>query len=83
MPKLYFLKQAIQCFAVKSAFGLMVALYTYVFAKLMERKMLCCDSSKHQHSRRHYEVTGHSVISSAQLGEQRLWCFVHEQEKDY
>ena len=45
--------------------------------------MLCCDSSDHQHARRHYEATGHSVISSAELGEQWLWCFVHEQGRDY
>ncbi|WP_223278366.1 UBP-type zinc finger domain-containing protein [Nostoc sp. 'Peltigera membranacea cyanobiont' 232] len=35
-------------------------------------KMLCCDSSVHQHARRHYEETAHSVISSAELGEQWL-----------
>ncbi len=46
-------------------------------------KMLCCDSSEHQHSRRHYEETGHAVISSAQLGEQWLWCFMDEQSKNY
>ncbi|MEH2117788.1 UBP-type zinc finger domain-containing protein [Nostoc sp.] len=34
--------------------------------------MLCCDSSIHQHARQHYEETGHSVISSAELGEQWL-----------
>ena len=46
-------------------------------------KMLCCDSSEYQHSRRHHEETGHAVISSAELGEQWLWCFVDEQLKDY
>ncbi|HZG40420.1 MAG TPA: UBP-type zinc finger domain-containing protein [Nodosilinea sp.] len=46
-------------------------------------KMLCCDSSSHQHARRHYEETGHTVISSAELGEQWLWCFEHEQVKEY
>ncbi|MHC5821772.1 MAG: UBP-type zinc finger domain-containing protein [Nostoc sp.] len=46
-------------------------------------KMLCCDSSLHQHARRHYEETGHSVISSAELGEQWLWCFLDEQAKNY
>ena len=46
-------------------------------------KMLCCDSSVHQHARRHYEETGHSVISSAELGEQWLWCFLDEQAKNY
>jgi len=46
-------------------------------------KMLCCDSSKNQHARRHYEETGHSVISSAELGEEWLWCYVDEQKKNY
>ncbi|MEH2360693.1 UBP-type zinc finger domain-containing protein [Nostoc sp.] len=44
---------------------------------------LCCDSSVHQYARRHYEETGHSVISSAELGEQWLWCFLDEQAKNY
>jgi hypothetical protein len=42
-------------------------------------KMLCCDSSEHQH----FEETGHSVFGSAELGEQWLWCFEHEQGKNY
>ena len=46
-------------------------------------KMLCCDSSEHQHARRHYEATSHAVVSSAELGEQWLWCFADEQGKDY
>lgn len=46
-------------------------------------KMLCCDSSEHQHSRRHFEESGHAVISSAELGEQWLWCFVDQQQKNY
>jgi len=46
-------------------------------------KMLCCDSSKTQHARRHYEESGHTVISSAELGEQWLWCFADEQAKNY
>ncbi|HIK15356.1 MAG TPA: NAD(P)H-dependent oxidoreductase [Leptolyngbyaceae cyanobacterium M33_DOE_097] len=33
-------------------------------------KMLCCDSSKNQHARRHYEEIGHAVISSVELGEE-------------
>lgn len=46
-------------------------------------KMLCCDSSKNQHARRHYEETGHPVISSAELGEQWLWCFVDKKMQSY
>ncbi len=46
-------------------------------------KMLCCDSSKNQHARRHYEESGHAVISSAELGEEWLWCFADKQAKNY
>lgn len=46
-------------------------------------KMLCCDSSKHQHARRHFEESGHPLIISAEMGEEWLWCYVHEQGKDY
>ncbi|MEL6326377.1 MAG: UBP-type zinc finger domain-containing protein [Cyanobacteria bacterium J06626_23] len=46
-------------------------------------KMLCCDSSEHQHARRHHEESGHPVISSAELGEQWLWCYVDEATKRY
>ncbi|HEY9658919.1 MAG TPA: UBP-type zinc finger domain-containing protein [Allocoleopsis sp.] len=45
--------------------------------------MLCCDSSKNQHARRHYEESRHTVISAAELGEEWLWCFVDEQQKNY
>jgi hypothetical protein len=41
------------------------------------------DLKKFRHARRHYEATVHSVVSSAELGEQWLWCFVHEQGKEY
>ncbi|MBW4465970.1 MAG: UBP-type zinc finger domain-containing protein [Pegethrix bostrychoides GSE-TBD4-15B] len=46
-------------------------------------KMLCCDSSEHQHARYHYEETGHAVVSSAELGEDWLWCYPDEQQKVY
>ncbi|MDX2272107.1 MAG: UBP-type zinc finger domain-containing protein [Cyanobacteriota bacterium] len=46
-------------------------------------KMLCCDSSPHQHARHHYQATGHPVISSAELGEQWLWCQIDQQAKSY
>jgi uncharacterized UBP type Zn finger protein len=46
-------------------------------------QMLCCDSSENQHARRHYETSGHEVVSSAELGEQWIWCFADEQGQDY
>ncbi|NEP18494.1 MAG: UBP-type zinc finger domain-containing protein [Leptolyngbya sp. SIO4C1] len=46
-------------------------------------KMLCCNSSKHQHAQHHYQETGHPVMSSAELGEQWLWCYVDQASKTY
>ncbi len=45
--------------------------------------MLCCDSSPNQHASHHHKETGHPVISSAELGEQWLWCFVDQKAKNY
>jgi hypothetical protein len=39
---------------------------------------LCCDSSVHQHARKHNESTGHPVIISAEKGEDWAWCYVDE-----
>ncbi|HEX6299037.1 MAG TPA: UBP-type zinc finger domain-containing protein [Acidimicrobiia bacterium] len=36
----------------------------------------CCDSSSAQHARQHFEQTGHPMIRSIELGEQRGWCYV-------
>jgi len=36
---------------------------------------LCCDSSPAQHMTAHYNQTGHPVISSAEEGENWLWCY--------
>lgn len=38
----------------------------------------CCDSSVGQHSRRHWEATGHPVLRSFEPGEQWRWCFIDE-----
>jgi hypothetical protein len=35
----------------------------------------CCDSSPNRHARAHWHETGHAVISSAQPGEDWLWCY--------
>ncbi len=35
----------------------------------------CCDSSPHQHARRHYEETGHAVITSFEPGEHWFYDF--------
>ena len=38
----------------------------------------CCDSSPNRHARAHWKETGHAVISSAQPGEDWLWCYEDE-----
>jgi MFS family permease len=38
----------------------------------------CCDDSKNQHARKHFQSTGHAIIKSLELGEQWGWCFVDE-----
>lgn len=37
--------------------------------------MLCCSSSPNQHSLKHFQETGHSIISSAELGENWIYCY--------
>jgi len=37
---------------------------------------LCCDSSKNKHASHHAQATGHPVISSAEPGEQWLYCYM-------
>lgn len=38
----------------------------------------CCDSSKNQHARKHWESVGHPIMKSIQPGEDWMWCFVDE-----
>jgi uncharacterized UBP type Zn finger protein len=44
---------------------------------------LCCDSSPNKHASKHYHETGHSVVASAEIGEQWLWCFKDEELVEY
>jgi len=43
-------------------------------------KIGCCDSSRHQHARRHSEGDGHPLMRSAEPGEDWGWCFVDDVE---
>ncbi len=36
----------------------------------------CCDSSKNQHARKHFESTNHPIIKSVTPGEEFEWCYV-------
>jgi uncharacterized UBP type Zn finger protein len=44
---------------------------------------LCCDSSPNQHMTAHFQQSGHPVISSAEPGEQWLWCYADQQMAEY
>jgi hypothetical protein len=39
----------------------------------------CCDDSKNKHATKHYHLSGHPVVASAEPGERWVWCFKHEQ----
>jgi len=39
---------------------------------------LCCDSSINRHATRHAQMTGHSVVASAEPGERWLYCYTDE-----
>ncbi|HEV7442137.1 MAG TPA: UBP-type zinc finger domain-containing protein [Steroidobacteraceae bacterium] len=38
----------------------------------------CCDSSKNQHARKHYQAAAHPLVRSAEPGERWVWCYVDE-----
>ena len=40
----------------------------------------CCDSSPNRHATRHFETTGHPIMTSAEPRETWVWCFVDETE---
>lgn len=44
---------------------------------------LCCDSSSNQHATKHFHLTEHAVIASAEPGERWLWCYVDKQIAAY
>jgi hypothetical protein len=44
---------------------------------------LCCDSSPNKHMTKHFHRSGHPVITSAEPGEQWLWCNVDKSFAEY
>jgi len=40
---------------------------------------LCCDSSIHKHMSRHASAMSHPVASSAEPGENWMWCYEDQQ----
>ena len=44
---------------------------------------LCCDSSPNTHMTKHYYTESHPVVASAEPGESWVWCYKHQQIKQY
>ena len=40
--------------------------------------MGCCDTSKNKHATKHWHVSGHAIVRSAQPGEEWAWCYEDE-----
>jgi len=43
----------------------------------------CCDSSPNQHASKHAKASSHAVITSAEPGEQWLYCYPDEAFAEY
>lgn len=44
---------------------------------------LCCDNSPNKHMTKHYYQTQHPVVTSAEPGEQWLWCYKDQLYVEY
>ena len=40
----------------------------------------CCDSSPNRHATKHFQTTGHPIVTSAEPGESWVWCYADEAE---
>ncbi len=38
----------------------------------------CCDSSKNHHATKHFQESGHPIVTSRQPGEHWKWCYLDE-----
>ena len=38
----------------------------------------CCDSSKNKHATKHFQASGHPIVSSLEPGEDWGWCYADE-----
>jgi hypothetical protein len=43
---------------------------------MTDGRVLCCDSSKNQHARRH--APHHQIVRSMEPGEEWLWCYTDQ-----
>jgi hypothetical protein len=46
-------------------------------------KTLCCDNSPNRHATAHAQVSGHSVIASAEPGDRWVYCYTHDAMAEY
>ena len=44
---------------------------------------LCCDESPNTHMTKHYHLTHHPVVISAEPGEKWMWCYADEIFAEY
>ena len=51
--------------------------WVHLRACLLCGQVGCCDRSKNQHGRQHWNKTGHALIQSQEPGETWRYCFVH------
>ena len=42
----------------------------------------CCDDSRNRHATKHFQSTGHPIITSAEPGESWSWCYVDQEMVD-
>jgi uncharacterized UBP type Zn finger protein len=38
----------------------------------------CCDASRNKHATKHFQATGHPIMSSLEEGEDWSWCYVDQ-----
>jgi uncharacterized UBP type Zn finger protein len=38
----------------------------------------CCDSSPNRHATKHFQTSGHPLVTSLELGETWVWCYADE-----
>lgn len=41
-------------------------------------KVSCCDSSPNRHATQHFHETQHPLVTSVEVGETWVWCYVDE-----
>jgi len=42
----------------------------------------CCDDSRNRHATKHFQATGHPIITSAEPGDDWSWCYIDQETVD-